>query len=58
MESLNTLVNNANQVVRIFLNTDKSKKLHVEYKPKPIQFETKPAAYKSINSSSINILRK
>lgn len=56
MDSINTLVNNTNQVVRIFLNTDKSKKLHVEYKSMPV--EKKPAAYKSIHSSSINILGK
>ena len=53
MDSINTLVNNANQVVRIYLNTDKSKKLHVEYKSMPV--EKKPAAYKSINSSSMKL---
>lgn len=53
MDSINTLGNNICQVIRICLNDKPIKPLKVIYKP-----VSKPAAYKSINSSSINIFLK
>lgn len=53
MEQINTLVNTITQIVKIKLNQNEQP-IMIKHKEK-IHFEKKPAAYKSINSSSLNV---
>lgn len=54
MDQVKTLVKNTTEVVKVIFSKEEN---NMDSHYKNMKFETKPAAYKNINSSSINILK-